>query len=70
MPADLSWAVKAAGRAKVVVSGEAKTDEAKFITHVKTALAAGAAGAAVGRNIWKHKHPVEITRKLKKIIFP
>ena len=29
----------------------------------------GAVGLAVGRNIWQSKNPIEITNKLRKIIF-
>jgi DhnA family fructose-bisphosphate aldolase class Ia len=29
----------------------------------------GCSGLAIGRNIWQSKNPLEITEKLKKIIF-
>jgi fructose-bisphosphate aldolase, class I len=65
-----AWAVKAAGRAKVVMSGGAKTatDEA-FLAQVRGVIEAGGAGLAVGRNVWQHPEPLKITEALKKIIF-
>ena len=32
-------------------------------------MKAGASGLAVGRNVWQHEKPLEITKALKKIIF-
>jgi len=29
----------------------------------------GASGLAIGRNIWQNPKPLEITKKIKKIIF-
>lgn len=66
---DLKWAVKAAGKAKVVIAGGLKTDDKQLITQVKTAMKAGATGCAIGRNIWQHKHPLEITKKLREVIW-
>ena len=65
-----AWAVKAAGRAKVVMSGGPKTptDEA-FLSQVRGVIEAGGAGLAVGRNVWQHPEPLEISEALKKIIF-
>jgi class I fructose-bisphosphate aldolase len=66
---DLSWAVKSAGRTKVVVSGGSKENEKDFIKEVKDVIKAGASGMAIGRNIWQDKNPLEITKKIKKIIW-
>jgi class I fructose-bisphosphate aldolase len=65
-----AWAVKAAGRAKVVMSGGPKTatDEA-FLSQVRGVIEAGGAGLAVGRNVWQHKEPLKISEALRKIIF-
>jgi len=65
----LKWAVESAGETKVVVSGGAKQDEEEFLNLVQTAIDAGAAGMAVGRNIWKARDPLGLTEKVKKIIF-
>jgi DhnA family fructose-bisphosphate aldolase class Ia len=63
-------AVKAAGRCKVVLSGGEKTEkEEDFLQTMKDVMAAGAIGVAVGRNVWKHKDPLGMTEKIKKIVF-
>ena len=65
----LAWAVKSAGRTKVVVAGGVKKDEEIFLKQVKEITNAGAIGLAVGRNVWQNEKPLEITKKIKKIIF-
>ncbi len=65
----LKHAVVSAGKTKVVVSGGAKEDESEFLEMAKIVMQSGAIGMAVGRNIWQNKEPLEITRKLKEIIF-
>ncbi len=60
--------VKAAGATKVVISGGKKESEEDFLATAKTVMQAGAAGMAVGRNIWQHENPLELTQKLKEII--
>lgn len=66
---DLHWAVQSAGKTKVVVSGGAKESEVEFLAMAETVMRAGAIGMAVGRNIWQNENPLEITAKLKKVIF-
>jgi fructose-bisphosphate aldolase, class I len=65
-----AWAVKAAGKALVYMSGgpKAPTDE-DFLAQVQGAIDAGATGLAVGRNVWQHPDPLRITESLKQIIF-
>lgn len=65
----LTWAVKAAGKTKVVVSGGAKEKENDFLEMAKIVIKSGAIGMAVGRNIWQNPDPFEVTKRLKKIIF-
>jgi len=64
------WAVRAAGLAKVFMSGgpKAPTDES-FLTQVKGAMDAGATGLAVGRNVWQNAEPLRIAASLSDIIF-
>ncbi|MEN9625956.1 MAG: fructose-bisphosphate aldolase [archaeon] len=66
---DLQWAVKAAGRTKVVVAGGIKQSEKDFLKQVKEIMQAGCTGLAVGRNVWQSKNPLELTKKIKKIIW-
>ncbi|MEK6933660.1 MAG: hypothetical protein AABW75_02170 [Nanoarchaeota archaeon] len=65
---DLKWAVKSAGKTKVVVAGGIKTSEKEFLKDVREIIDSGAAGLAVGRNVWQHPRPLEITKKIRKII--
>lgn len=66
----LRWAVDNAGKTKVVVSGGDKQNEKTFLDMVQKSMQAGAIGMAVGRNIWQADNPLEITEKVKKIIWP
>lgn len=66
---DLKWAVKSAGRTKVVIAGGNKKEDAKFLEDVKIIMKAGAIGLAVGRNVWQNENPVELSKKIRKIIF-
>src|SRR6266581_2972538 len=69
-PETFSWAVKAAGLIKVFMSGgpKAPTDET-FLSQVKGAMDGGAAGLAVGRNVWQHQEPLKMASALREIIF-
>lgn len=67
--ATLKWAVEAAGRTKVIVSGGKKEDEDSFLARAKQVMESGAIGMAVGRNIWQAKDPLALTKKLKAVIF-
>lgn len=65
-----SRAVKAAGRTKVVLSGGPRLGQAnEFFEMVESVMEAGAVGVAVGRNVWQHVVPLEITEKIRQIIF-
>jgi len=66
---DLKWAVKAAGRTKVVIAGGIKKSEKEFLKQVKEIMGSGAIGLAVGRNIWQSKNPLKLTKKIQKIVF-
>lgn len=68
-PKDLEWAVKSAGKTKVVIAGGLKTDGADLLKKVKEIMNSGAVGLAIGRNVWQSKDPMNITNKLKKIVF-
>jgi len=66
---DLKWAVKSAGKTKVVIAGGTKKQETKFLEQVKEIKNSGAIGLAIGRNVWQSKEPLKITSKIKKILF-
>jgi len=66
---DLAWTVKSAGKTKVMIAGGIKTDEKNFLKEVKAIIKAGGAGIAVGRNVWQSKDPIELSKKIRKVIF-
>jgi len=66
---DLKWAVKSAGKVKIVVAGGIKEEEKKLIKKVEEIMEAGCAGLAIGRNVWQSKNPLKITNKLKEVIW-
>lgn len=66
---DLKWAVKVAGKTQVMIAGGVHEDEKIFLKQVKEIINAGAAGLAVGRNIWQSGNPVELSGKIKRMIW-
>ena len=66
---DLQWAVKSAGKTKVVVAGGLKTDEKNLIDNAKKVMQSGAMGLAIGRNIWQSDNPLKLAKKLKSTIW-
>jgi len=68
-PADLKWAVKSAGRCKVVIAGGVKKSGDAFLKDVRDIMKSGAAGLAIGRNVWQAKEPLETSKKIKSIIW-
>ena len=66
---DLKWAVKSAGKTKVVIAGGIKKQEAIILKQVREIMKAGCIGLAIGRNIWQNKDPLTITKKIKRIIW-
>ena len=62
-------AVRCAGNAKVFMSGGPKApSESDFLKQVRGVIAAGAAGVAVGRNVWQSSDPLKIARELRAIV--
>lgn len=69
-PESFRWVVQSAFPTKVLMSGGpmTRTDE-EFLSRVADILTTGAAGIAVGRNVWQRKDPLAISRKIHQIIF-
>lgn len=67
--ADLKWAIKSAGKTKVVVAGGIKKSEKIFLKQVRDIMSTGCIGLAIGRNIWQNKEPLEISEKVKEVIW-
>lgn len=69
-PKTFQWVVQCANPTKVVMSGGPMIEpDEEFLSRVKDVLKAGAAGIAVGRNVWQRKDPLEISKKIHQIIF-
>lgn len=64
-----SWAVRAAGKTGVLAQGGKKTDWVNLEEEVSGAMQAGAAGIAIGRNVWQDENPNEISKKLAEIVY-
>jgi class I fructose-bisphosphate aldolase len=61
--------VRTAARTKVIMSGGSKTSDRAFLEDVKASVDAGAAGLAVGRNVWQREDPTRILDALEAVIF-
>ncbi len=64
-----SRVVKAAGKTHVISAGGSKLTDEQFLEKAREIMQTGAKGFAIGRNIWQNEHPLEITEKLKKVIW-
>lgn len=65
----MKWVVKAAGRTKVVIAGGSKHGTLEVLKSAEKVMRSRAAGLAIGRNIWQHENPLELTKALKDIVF-
>lgn len=52
----------------IVLGGAAMGDDSALLGMVRDAMDAGAAGIAVGRNVWQHKNPKLITKRLQAVV--
>ena len=52
----------------VVLGGEKADDDRAVLESVANALEAGAAGVAIGRNVWQHANPAGMTRALVALV--
>lgn len=62
------WVLKCAGRSKVVISGGAREKEHEFLHKTKEAVDLGAAGIAVGRNVWQYEKPYAMSRAIHDVV--
>jgi fructose-bisphosphate aldolase/2-amino-3,7-dideoxy-D-threo-hept-6-ulosonate synthase len=60
--------VEAANGVPVVLAGGSRLADADLLTRMEQAVAVGAIGCSVGRNIFMHEHPEAITRALSRVI--
>lgn len=52
----------------IVLGGALATDDASILKMAEDAIAAGAAGIAIGRNVWQHPNPALMLRRLHAIV--
>jgi len=60
--------VEAANGIPVVLAGGSRLEDAELLARMEQAIAAGAIGCSVGRNIFMHRSPEAITRALSRVI--
>jgi fructose-bisphosphate aldolase/2-amino-3,7-dideoxy-D-threo-hept-6-ulosonate synthase len=60
--------VEAANGIPVVLAGGSRLGDDELLTRMEQAMAAGAIGCSVGRNIFMHANPEAITRALSRVI--
>jgi fructose-bisphosphate aldolase / 2-amino-3,7-dideoxy-D-threo-hept-6-ulosonate synthase len=60
--------VEAANGIPVVLAGGSRLGDDELLTRMEQAMAAGAIGCSVGRNIFMHANPEGITRALSRVI--
>ncbi len=60
--------VEAANGIPVVLAGGSRLEDAELLVRMEQAMAAGAIGCSVGRNIFMHRNPEAITRALARVI--
>ena len=60
--------VVAAGGVPVVLAGGSRITDEELLRRMQAAMAAGAIGCSVGRNIFMHENPEAITRALARVI--
>ncbi len=60
--------VEAANGIPVVLAGGSRLEDTQLLQRMEAAMAAGAIGCSVGRNIFMHRSPESITRALSRVI--
>jgi fructose-bisphosphate aldolase / 2-amino-3,7-dideoxy-D-threo-hept-6-ulosonate synthase len=60
--------VEAAGGIPLVLAGGSRITDEELLRRMETAMAAGAIGCSVGRNIFMHEDPEALTRALARVI--
>jgi fructose-bisphosphate aldolase/2-amino-3,7-dideoxy-D-threo-hept-6-ulosonate synthase len=60
--------VEAANGIPVVLAGGSRLEDSELLSRMELAIAAGAVGCSVGRNIFMHRSPEAVTRALARVI--
>ncbi len=53
----------------MLAQGGQKTDWGNLEEEVEGVMKAGAAGIAIGRNVWQDENPNEVSKKLAEIVY-
>ena len=67
-PEEFKIIINASFKPVVVLGGEKTSDLASLFECLENAMACGASGVAIGRNVWKHKNPEAFTRALVALV--
>lgn len=67
-PESFGRCIEAANGVPVVLAGGSRLEDRELLTRMEQAMAAGAIGCSVGRNIFMHRDPEAITRALSRVI--
>jgi DhnA family fructose-bisphosphate aldolase class Ia len=67
-PDSFAKLVEATSGIPVVLAGGSRLDDRELLVRMEQAVAAGAIGCSVGRNIFMHRSPEGITRALSRVI--
>lgn len=68
-PESFAWTVRAAGKTGVLAQGGKKVDWVNLEEEISGVMQAGAAGIAIGRNVWQDENPNEVSKKLAEIVY-
>lgn len=55
-------------RVPIILAGGGGGRTEEVLAHIRSAIALGVAGAAVGRNVWGHPDPLETARRLRDVV--
>lgn len=67
-PEEFRRVIAASYRPVVVLGGEKAKDLSSLFSVIEEACSVGAAGVAIGRNVWKHESPEKVTRALVALV--
>lgn len=67
-PEEFRTVVEASYKPVVVLGGEAAKDLSGLFELIENAMAVGAKGVAIGRNVWNHKDPAAVTKALVDLV--
>lgn len=66
---DFNWAVKSAGKVRVIAAGGSKVDEKKLLKTIAGYMENGGNGMAIGRNVWQAKDPLKLSEKIRDAVW-